>query len=113
MAHVVEPATALPFQRRAALPNSTQTEHTLLGVGVRQITFLRFNTYAVGLYLSEQDVKRIRAAPSWRSHFCVEGKVPQLSSTLLEDLLENCAEITVQLCRSVLRVADTCHALLT
>lgn len=32
-------------------------QHRLLGLGVRQITLFRFNTYTLGLYVTEDDLK--------------------------------------------------------
>jgi hypothetical protein len=44
----------------AKFPTS-QVEHRLLGLGVRQITMFYFNTYAMGLYLSVGDFQRAKS----------------------------------------------------
>ena len=50
----IDPATRTSFPNMLSIRS---TQHRLLGVGVRRVTFLRFHTYAAGIYTKLNDQK--------------------------------------------------------
>lgn len=55
MDHRLEPITKIPFP--TSIPGLDYS-YRLMGTGVRQVTFLRFNTYAIGIYVSTNDLRQ-------------------------------------------------------
>ncbi len=61
----VERATSTPFPTRMHPVSMPSTPLTLLGVGVRTVSFLRVKVYAAGFYLDEDTLARLGSVPGW------------------------------------------------
>lgn len=59
----------------ASIDQSTGTEYTLVGLGMRTVTFLGIQVYLVGLYVATQDVAKLQ-------HYLVK-KVNSVATTLI------------------------------
>ncbi|KAG6130411.1 hypothetical protein E4U12_004214 [Claviceps purpurea] len=59
----------------ASIAQQTGTEYTLVGLGMRTVTFLGIQVYLVGFYVATQDVERLQ-------HYLVK-KINPLASTLI------------------------------
>jgi hypothetical protein len=64
----LEPSTGISFPLKTRVFGSTGM-HTCLGIGVRQITLFRFNTYALGIYLNSHDISRAKNVESGKGLF--------------------------------------------
>lgn len=67
----MEPKSGIELPRVAEFPAS-DCRHRLLGLGIRQITIFRFNTYVMGIYLSDLDIERLRNSAQWLVGVCIE-----------------------------------------
>ena len=78
----VEPATGIAFP-------STLDDQTLLGMGVRQVTFMYFNAYAIGLYADNSTLSSILKKSRWAQEYTKDKiiKASPESKWFLSDLL--------------------------
>ncbi len=60
----VDPDTQIPFPIRLALASSSPTL-SLVGLGVRKVSFLRVKVYSAGFYLEEGVQERLSDIPGW------------------------------------------------
>ncbi|KAI8821020.1 chalcone isomerase [Fimicolochytrium jonesii] len=64
-----EPVTKKPIPTTLTLTLGATPQHfTLLGLGVRQVTFLNVSVYTIGYYISTPSIARLRSSPSFKSY---------------------------------------------
>ncbi|KAF7730538.1 hypothetical protein EC973_001919 [Apophysomyces ossiformis] len=61
---VEEPETKISFP---VYLNVHSEWKRLIGLGVRQVSFLNINVYVVGLYMRDQDMEKLRALEGWKN----------------------------------------------
>ena len=103
-----EPASGLTFPKAMTLSygdgNSGGRLNTLVGIGIRQVTFMGFNAYAMGLYLDSESLDKIKAQSRWTQEFKAGKLTPSNpeSTFFLSSLLQDGQPLTlvVQTCRT-------------
>lgn len=62
---LVDPDTQIPFPIRLPLTSLSSPNLSLVGLGVRKVSFLRVKVYSVGFYLEESLTNRLAGLPGW------------------------------------------------
>ncbi|TPX65535.1 chalcone isomerase [Spizellomyces sp. 'palustris'] len=80
---VLEPASKKPIPKTLVLTYATLPKpHTLhlLGLGIRQVTFLNINVYTIGFYVGQEALDRVRMGEVWEGFEgrALEGFVERL-----------------------------------
>ncbi len=92
-------------------PDTTETVQSceLLGLGVRQVTFMYFNAYAMGLYLDKDVVRSLKNSSRWKQEFVKEKILKSCpeSKFFFSDLLRRGQGITLLL--QTARTTDAPH----
>jgi hypothetical protein len=61
----VDPDTQIPFPLHIAGTSPFSPALSLVGLGVRKVSFLRVKVYSVGFYLEESLTSRLLDIPGW------------------------------------------------
>ena len=73
-------------------PNGAEEGFELVGLGVRQVTFLNFNAYSLAFYIGKSTVERLKSTSRWLQEFSI-AKWNQTnaegSNFFLKDLVGN------------------------
>jgi len=86
-----EPETSISFPTFLA---HNETTKTLVGIGLRRISFLKVGVYVIGLYMSESDVKSLKNVDSWKAY---DKNAFIREETLVNELLSQPVDITVRI----------------
>lgn len=79
-------------------PNLTQS-FSLLGHGVRYVTFLKFKVYGIGVYIADADVAKARSIVSDALGARADAlSDPQESANVVQKLLDNHVRFAVRIC---------------
>ncbi|KAK2069139.1 hypothetical protein P8C59_003744 [Phyllachora maydis] len=82
------PSYGVPPQTSAVTTGSAPTEYTLVGLGLRTVTFIGFHVYLVGFYVATADVAALQSALVKRFNpiatTLVPGEREQLRNALLD-----------------------------
>ena len=73
--NVAEPVTGIKFPRFlsfAYAEGESNAHLDLIGLGIRQVTFMYFNAYTVGLYLDKKAQSFIRSSARWSQEYSPE-----------------------------------------
>lgn len=62
---LVDPDTQIPFPLHIAGTSASSPALSLVGLGVRKVSFLRVKVYSVGFYLEDSLTSRLRDIPGW------------------------------------------------
>ncbi|KAI9636495.1 chalcone-flavanone isomerase-domain-containing protein [Dioszegia hungarica] len=62
-----DPDTQIPFPLHIAGTSASSPALSLVGLGVRKVSFLRVKVYSVAFYLEDSLTSRLRDIPGWRS----------------------------------------------
>jgi hypothetical protein len=69
---VMEPLSGIKFPVSL---NALGKNFNLLGHGIRRVTFIKFNAYALGFYMSAKDLERIKSQKAWKSEDQVKSNM--------------------------------------
>jgi hypothetical protein len=62
----VDPDTQIPFPVHLPLTTPLSPSLSLVGLGVRKVSFLRVKVYSVGFYLEDSLTDRLAGLPGWK-----------------------------------------------
>ncbi len=91
---VTAPATTpstpadIPTTRTITSPSGTTTEYTLVGLGLRTVTFLNFEVYVVGYYVATADIAALQNALTKKVNPIATTLVPNERAELRAALLD-------------------------
>lgn len=96
----------------ASISDSNGTQYTLVGLGMRSVTFIGINVYLVGLYVATQDIARLQHYLVKSVNSVATTLIPSEKDTLRQRLLDPVqgeelwdAILTDAKLRSVIRIA--------
>ncbi|KAJ4152790.1 hypothetical protein LMH87_009310 [Akanthomyces muscarius] len=72
----------------ASISDSTGTQYTLVGLGMRSVTFIGINVYLVGLYVATQDIARLQHYLVKNVNSVATTLIPSEKDTLRQRLLD-------------------------
>ncbi|KAJ6788746.1 hypothetical protein PWT90_07973 [Aphanocladium album] len=72
----------------ASVADSTGTQYTLVGLGMRSVTFIGINVYLVGLYVATQDIARLQHYLVKNVNSVATTLIPSEKDTLRQRLLD-------------------------
>lgn len=84
----------LPLDKKQQSPiatsisDSTGTQYTLVGLGMRSVTFIGINVYLVGLYVATQDIARLQHYLVKNVNSVATTLIPSEKDTLRQRLLD-------------------------
>ncbi|KAH6626699.1 chalcone-flavanone isomerase-domain-containing protein [Chaetomium sp. MPI-SDFR-AT-0129] len=82
------PVDAIASQQTITTPNGSTTEYTLVGLGLRTVTFLGLQVYVVGYYIATADIAALQSALTKKINpiatTLVPGEREQLRAALLD-----------------------------
>ncbi|CAH2354266.1 altered inheritance of mitochondria protein 18, mitochondrial [[Candida] railenensis] len=89
---------AFPISISPQNNKNINTSFDLLGAGVRSVTFLGLKVYGIGLYLSTEDIHKVKQVISATSEFNSALKDPEQSTEFISKLLDSHTRFAVRIC---------------
>ncbi|KAJ3049606.1 hypothetical protein HK097_009425 [Rhizophlyctis rosea] len=99
---IEEPITKLPVPKTLTQTYGQPPKRltlSLIGLGVRQVTFINFNAYTIGFYLSPTTCSRIQKSFKWRSDFSAKHLLDgdQQGEYFVRDLVRGEGEVAIRI----------------